>query len=77
LHRHGAGGRLGRLSGRRPGPGRAGAVAQALWLAGVLAASLAAYFYWLHLREWTLRHGARPAPGRAPWRRVHSRRCSQ
>ncbi|WP_245524315.1 hypothetical protein [Methylobacterium nonmethylotrophicum] len=27
----------------------------ALWLAGVVAASLAAYFYWLHLREWTPR----------------------
>ena len=37
-----------------------------LWLAGVLAASLAAYFYWLHLREWTLRHGARPARAGAP-----------
>ena len=37
-----------------------------LWLAGVLSASLAAYFYWLHLREWTLRHGARPAWAGAP-----------
>ncbi|WP_244496734.1 hypothetical protein [Methylobacterium indicum] len=37
-----------------------------LWLAGVLAASLAAYFYWLHLREWTQRQAARRAPAAAP-----------
>ncbi len=37
-----------------------------LWLAGVLAASLAAYFYWLHLREWTLRQAARRAPAAVP-----------
>ncbi|MFH6783927.1 MULTISPECIES: hypothetical protein [Methylobacterium] len=34
----------------------------ALWLAAVMAAALAAYVYWLHLREWTLRHAPRPAP---------------
>jgi len=34
----------------------------ALWLAAVMAAALAAYGYWLHLREWTLRHVPRPAP---------------
>ncbi|WP_245442611.1 hypothetical protein [Methylobacterium terrae] len=40
----------------------------ALWLAAVLAASLAAYFYWLHLREWTLRQAVRrvTAPSREP-----------
>ncbi|WP_246101861.1 hypothetical protein [Methylobacterium terricola] len=50
----------------------------ALWLAAVMAAALAAYIYWLHLREWTLRHAARdaaepqpesppePAPAREP-----------
>ncbi|WP_245291925.1 hypothetical protein [Methylobacterium tarhaniae] len=37
----------------------------ALWLAGVVVASLAAYFYWLHLREWSLRQ-ARFAPAREP-----------
>ena len=35
----------------------------ALWLCAVMAASLAAYFYWLHLREWTLRQAPRAAPG--------------
>ncbi len=34
----------------------------ALWLCAVMAASLAAYFYWLHLREWTLRQAPRAAP---------------
>ncbi|MGF3025966.1 hypothetical protein ACQVP2_24440 [Methylobacterium aquaticum] len=34
----------------------------ALWLSAVMAASLAAYFYWLHLREWTVRQGARSGP---------------
>ncbi|UHC14768.1 hypothetical protein LRS73_19800 [Methylobacterium currus] len=37
----------------------------ALWVAGVMAASLAAYFYWLHLREWTLRQVARSPQGEA------------
>ncbi|MET7243167.1 hypothetical protein ABZT49_07340 [Methylobacterium sp. EM32] len=35
----------------------------ALWVAGVLAASLAAYFYWLHLREWSVRQVARASKG--------------
>ncbi|MCF4125468.1 hypothetical protein [Methylobacterium sp. SyP6R] len=33
----------------------------ALWLCAVMAASLAAYFYWLHLREWTVRQAMRAA----------------
>ncbi|GJD60627.1 hypothetical protein [Methylobacterium frigidaeris] len=31
----------------------------ALWVAGVMTASLAAYLYWLHLREWGLRQAAK------------------
>lgn len=37
----------------------------ALWVAGVLAASLAAYFYWLHLREWSVRQAAGARKGQA------------
>jgi hypothetical protein len=40
-----------------------------LWLAGVVAASLGAYLYWLHLREWMLRQAVKviqsPEPARA------------
>ncbi|WP_246775823.1 hypothetical protein [Methylobacterium aquaticum] len=35
-----------------------------LWLCAVMAASLAAYFYWLHLREWTMRQATRAAAAR-------------
>ncbi|WP_064503896.1 hypothetical protein [Methylobacterium platani] len=41
----------------------------ALWLAAVTAASLAAYVYWLHLREWSRGRAAGagpPAPGAMP-----------
>ncbi|MGX7703362.1 hypothetical protein [Methylobacterium sp. Gmos1] len=45
----------------------------ALWVTGVMVASLAAYFYWLHLREWSVRQAKisreqapEPAPMPAP-----------
>jgi hypothetical protein len=37
----------------------------ALWVTGVLAASLAAYFYWLHLREWSVRQVGKAPRGLA------------
>ncbi|SFU88796.1 hypothetical protein SAMN02799631_02934 [Methylobacterium sp. 174MFSha1.1] len=37
----------------------------ALWVAGVLAASLGAYFYWLHLREWSVRQVTGVTKGQA------------